>query len=241
MSGDTTDACSPPTVFKNGSTENLYVSVNNQAAALGGGGCTQTAGCLYMYTLAPSLVTAFDTTSASSTTNAADRFLSVSTSLPLNATEGSVDTSLDATNAGTYQGMTITQSVQTPAATTNTYTLRNNNASTPITCSILAGSTTCSDTSHVAGTAPGVFIDVLVQRTPTGTDTTATFRVQLTVDRGWNEQTLVDAALNATGGTGGIIIDNTLSGGGSQVYFSTRGAGTTPLGIAVQATQAGLN
>jgi hypothetical protein len=45
------------------------------------------------------------------------------------------------------------------------------------------------------------------------------------------------AALNATGGTGGIIIDNTATGGGSQIYYSTR---TAP-GFAVQASQAGLN
>ena len=51
--------------------------------------------------------------------------------------------------------------------------------------------------------------------------------------RTWNAA----AALNATGGTGGIIIDNTATGGGSQVYYSTR---TSP-GIAVQASQAGLN
>ena len=44
------------------------------------------------------------------------------------------------------------------------------------------------------------------------------------------------AGLNAPGGTGGIIIDNTQSGGGSQIYYSTL---TSP-GNAVQASQVGL-
>ena len=235
VSFDTTDGCSPPTVFKNGSTEHLYVSVSDNAAAIGGGGCTQAAGCMYMYTLAPSFGTVFDTTSTSSTTNAANRYLSVSTSTALNATEGSVETALTGSTAGTYKGMTITQSVATPPATTNTFTLRVDNVSTQITCSIPAGGTTCSDTSHAVGLLPGNAIDVLVTRT--GSNTTATFRVQLTADVTWNEQTSASAALNATGGTGGIVIDNTATGGGSQVYYSTR---TSP-GIAVQATQAGLN
>jgi len=130
--------------------------------------------------------------------------------------------------------------VATPAATTNTFTLRIDSVSTVITCSIPAGGTTCSDTSHAVGTLPGNFIDVLVTRTATGSDTTATFRVELTADVTWNEQTAASAAINATGGTGGIIIDNTVTGGGSQVYYSTRPAGTVP-GIAVQASQAGLN
>jgi hypothetical protein len=53
----------------------------------------------------------------------------------------------------------------------------------------------------------------------------------------WVSTMNATAALAAPGGTGGIIVDNTATGGGSQVYFSTR---TSP-GIAVQATQAGLN
>ena len=53
----------------------------------------------------------------------------------------------------------------------------------------------------------------------------------------WNAAKSASAAINATGGTGGIIIDNTVTGGGSQVYYSTR---TSP-GNAVQASQAGLN
>jgi hypothetical protein len=52
----------------------------------------------------------------------------------------------------------------------------------------------------------------------------------------WNDATSASAAIHAQGGTGGIIVDNTLTGGGSQVYYSTR---TSP-GIAVQASQAGL-
>ena len=80
--------------------------------------------------------------------------------------------------------------------------------------------------------------------TRTGSNTTATFRVQLTADISWNEVKPASAALNATGGTGGIIIDNTVTGGGSQVYYSTRGGPlNNPIipGNAVQASQAGLN
>ena len=48
------DGCSPVTVFKNGSAENLYVSVSSNGAAPGGGGCTApTTGCVYMYNLTP--------------------------------------------------------------------------------------------------------------------------------------------------------------------------------------------
>lgn len=69
---------------------------------------------------------------------------------------------------------------------------------------------------------------------------TATFRVQLTADATWNDATNASAAINATGGTGGIFIDNMATAGGSQVYYSTRSAAGVP-GIAVQASQAGLN
>jgi hypothetical protein len=232
-----TDVCSPVTVFKNGSSEFLYASVANAGSAAGGGGCTDPGhGCVYEYNLAPSYGTVFDTTSTSSTATGANRFISVSTSTGLNGNEGAVDTLLTAGTAGTYAGMTITQSVASPAGTTYTYTLRNNTTSQAITCQITEGNTTCSDTTHRAGFSTGDLIDVLVVRTTGSTDLTATFRVQLTADVTWNDATSASAAIHAQGGTGGIIVDNTLTGGGSQVYYSTR---TSP-GIAVQASQAGL-
>ena len=240
--GASDDGCSPPTIFKNGGAEHLYVSVNTNANAAGGSGCTTPdQGCIYMYTLAPSFGTVFNTTSTSSTTNAANRYLSVSTSTALNGNEGNVDTALTAATAGTYTGMTITQSVATPAATTNTFTLRADGVSEPISCQIPAGSTTCSDTTHKVGFITGNLIDVLVTRT--GSNTTATFHVELTADVTWNDATNASAALHARGGTGGIIIDNTLTGGGSQVAtYSTRGTGSPDtFGLAVQASQAGLN
>jgi hypothetical protein len=239
VSGDANEGCSSPTVFKNGGTERLYVSVNTKAAAPGGGGCTvPDDGCVYMYTLVPpSHTTVFDTTSTISSTNDATRFLSVSTSLPLDDKEGDVDTALTAAQAGAYDGMTITQSAPTPPGTTNTYTLNVDLVSLPITCQIPAGQTNCSDVGHKVGLITGNKIDVQVRKSTGGTNLTATFRVQVTADVTWNNETSASAALNATGGTGGIIIDNTVTGGGSQIYYSTR---TAP-GFAVQASQAGLN
>ena len=82
--------------------------------------------------------------------------------------------------------------------------------------------------------AAGDTIDVLVVRTGgSGTLTNTTFRVELDPFVGSKGS----AGLNAPGGTGGIIVDNDVDGGGSQVYYSTR---TSP-GNAVQASQAGLN
>jgi hypothetical protein len=229
VNGNTTDGCSPLTAFMNPATgtEYLFVSVTSSGSAAGGGGCTTPAsGCVYMYRLPMAL---FDATSASSTINSATaRFMSVSTSAALNTTESSVATTLTAVQAGTYQGMYITQGAATPGGTNFTYTLRRNAGSQAITCAITAGNTACSDTTNAASFAAGDTMDIQVQRTG-GTGTlTATFQVQLAGGAA--------AALNATGGTGGIIIDNAATGGGSQIYYSTR---TSP-GNAVQASQAGL-
>ena len=227
---DGTDVCSPVTVFKNGSTEFLFVSVTNGGSAADGGGCTTPAnGCIYMYQLP--LAARFDTTSVSQTINDnLAHFISVSTSMAPSTTESSVATTLTAAQAGTYRGMTILQSVKTPGGTTFTYTLRKNSGGAAITCSIAAGAKTCSDLTNTASYAAGDTIDVQVQRTlGTGALNNATFQVQL--------EDGATAGLNATGGTGGIIIDNTSTGGGSQIYYSTR---TSP-GSAVQASQAGLN
>lgn len=55
----------------------------------------------------------------------------------------------------------------------------------------------------------------------------------------WNGSLAAGATLAATGGTGGIVVDNISSvSGASQVYYATQG--TTGVGNAVQASQAGL-
>jgi len=222
------DPCSPVTVFKNGSTEYLYASVANNGNAAGGGGCTSPAnGCIYAYPLP--LAASFNTTTPNNQTpTGTNRYMSVSTSAALNTTESAVATTLTAAQTGTYLGMTITQGANTlsgPVA----YTLRKNGADTAISCSIINGASTCSDTTNTVSYAAGDTIDVRVQRTAGFFSFFSTIQVQL--------DAAIAAALNASGGTGGIIVDNTLTGGGSQVYFATR---ATP-GIAVQATQAGLN
>jgi hypothetical protein len=140
--------------------------------------------------------------------------------------------------------MTINQGVASPAGTTYTYTLRRNPVGAPV-------ASQHSDHVFYRGRRDDVVatrrmrqplevgdaIDVLVVRTAGATNLTTTYRVQLSTDGSWYGGTTADGALNAPGGTGGIIIDNTVTGGGSQVYFSTR---TSP-GIAVQASQDGLN
>ena len=83
--------------------------------------------------------------------------------------------------------------------------------------------------AHTASYSANDTIDVKVQRS-TGTGTFSK-TVQVALD------SVPAGALHAEGGTGGIVIDNVATGGGSQVYFSTR---TSP-GIAVQSTQAELN
>ena len=63
--GNSNDGCSPVTLFKNGSNEYLFVSINTNASAIGGGGCTQTTGCAYTYALPTAA--SFDTTSSTLT------------------------------------------------------------------------------------------------------------------------------------------------------------------------------
>jgi hypothetical protein len=126
--------------------------------------------------------------------------------------------------------MIITQSANSPAGTTFTYTLRKNGGNTIVTCAVVAGQNSCTDSTHSISNVAGEKIVLQVQRTAgTGTLNNRTIRVQL--------GSAAAAALNAPGGTGGIIIDNTVSGGGSQIYYTTR---DNP-GVAVQASQAGLN
>lgn len=101
---------------------------------------------------------------------------------------------------------------------------------------------TCSDATHTVTYAANDTIDVQVQRSSASPGTNLTFRVEL----GWRVGYSATAALNApdgTGGTGGIIIDNAVSGGGFQIYYAQRGSaqGSPRPGVAVQASQAGLN
>ncbi len=229
VNNSTSDGCSPVTVFDDGTTQSLFVGVTNAGSAIGGGGCvTPASGCVYLYQLPP---TTFDTTSQSSTINDNNpRFISVSTSQVLNTT--GAETTVTAAQAGAYSGMTITQSAGTNGNPTFTYTLRKNGALQAISCQVSGnGSTTCSDTTHSVTYAAGDTIDVEVQRS-SGQNLTATFRVQL----GWYLGMAATAGLSATGGTGGIIIDNSVEGGGSQIYYATR---TSP-GVAMQASQAEL-
>lgn len=226
---DTAD-CSPVTEVMNGSNDYIFASVS----ALGNTtGCT--GACVYMFQV-PTVPISFDRTSTSSTINSGTaRFINVSTPAALNTTETSVDTALSAAQAGTYYRMTITQSVASPAGTTFTYLLRSNAGNTTLTCAIAAGATTCSDTTHTASLAAGALVDVRVARSGSNTSLTATFRVQLAAMGG--AVPAPAAGLAAPGGTGGIVVDNTAGGGGSQIYYST----ITSPGNAVQASQAGLN
>jgi hypothetical protein len=235
VSNDSNDGCSPTTVFKNGSEEFLFASVNANASAAGGSGCTQTAGCMYSYELT-ALAGGYSATSSTTKFNsAADRYMSVSTSTGLNTTEATVQTTVSAAQAGTYSGMSITQGANTPGSTVFTYTFRKGGVSQSLTCAIGAGASTCSDTTNSVALSAGDLIDVLIVRTGAGNLET-TFGVQLSgTGLGWSSTILATAALNATGGTGGIIIDNSLGGGGSQIYFATRTSGN-----AVQATQKAL-
>lgn len=216
--------CSPVSMFSNSGAQYLFVSV-----ASGGNDGTCLGACAYMLKLLP----IFDATSTSSTMAGTVQFMSISTSAPLNTTEASVATTLAASEAGTYSGMTITQGANSPAGTTFQYILRKSGANTAITCTIGAGNSTCSDATHTASFVAGDTIDVRVSRSGGSGSLTTTFRVQIDPFA----LTTATAGLPAPGGTGGIIVDNSLTGGGSQIYYSTR---TSP-GIAVQASQAGLN
>ena len=214
--------CSPATTFGNNGSQYLFLSV-----AAGGNDPACNGACVYAFNILPG----FDATSTSSTADATNRFMSVSTAL--STTEASVATTLTSAQVGMYSGMTITQGANSPAGTTFRYTLRQNAGNTPITCTIGAGNSTCSDATHTASFGSGDAIDVLVVRSGGSGTLTTTFRVRLDP---WPAST-ASAGLAAPGGAGGIIIDNSLNGGGSQVYYSTR---TSP-GLAVQASQAGLN
>jgi len=114
--------------------------------------------------------------------------------------------------------------------------------------------------SHAYGTGSSIMdsngnVQVILTA---GTSKSGTHPVWATVINGntndgsarWrNAGTPATASLAATGGTGGIIIDNTVGSGtlagASQVYFTTQGnqtCGTSGTGgCAVQASQAGLN
>jgi len=100
-----------------------------------------------------------------------------------------------------------------------------------------SGATTCGDVGHSVTFAPGDAIAVRISKAGLGTLTT-TFNVQL----GWAPAINAAAGLlaptpaGANSSTGGIVVDNAMSGGGSQIYYAT----VRVPGIAVQASQAGL-
>jgi hypothetical protein len=216
--------CSPATAFNDSGAQYLFLSVPS-----GGNDPTCSGACAYMFRL----IAGFDATSTASTVDATNRFMSVSTSAALSTSEPSVATTLGASEAGTYSGMTITQGANSPGGTTFRYTLRKNGVSTAIVCMIGAGNSTCSDSSHTVPYGAGDTIDVLAVRSGGSGSLTTTFRVQLDPF----PLTTATAGLAAPGGTGGIVVDNSLGGGGSQIYYSTR---TSP-GTVVQASQNGLD
>jgi hypothetical protein len=241
VDSETNNGCSPITLFKNENDgkERLFVGVSENAAAFGGGGCT-TGSCVYSYDLPFATASSVISLPATIDDDIA-RFMSISVPDTLSLIEAERESLVEPVNEGTFNGMIITQIArgigggETPAGTTFTYTLRKNGSNTIVACAITAGQDSCTDAHSIANVA-GEKVVLQVQRTAGDGDlTNVDIRVQL--------GSAAAAAIDAPGGTGGIIIDNTVSGGGSQIYYSTRGTGAagTPKGVAVQASQAGLN
>jgi len=241
VDSETNNGCSPITLFKNENDgkERLFVGVSENAAAFGGGGCTS-GSCVYSYELPFATASSVISLPATIDDDIA-RFMSISVPDTLSLIEAERESLVEPVNEGTFNGMIITQIArgigggETPAGTTFTYTLRKNGSNTIVACAITAGQDSCTDAHSIANVA-GEKVVLQVQRTAGDGDlTNVDIRVQL--------GSAAAAAIDAPGGTGGIIIDNTVSGGGSQIYYSTRGTGAagTPKGVAVQASQAGLN
>ena len=235
--GDVGASCSPVTIIKNGSNEYLYIGVSAFGNQTGCSGTAGQDGCIYMMQLQGASPNSDVTSTPAVAVNTNDRFISVSTATSVSTTEGPVLTTR--TSAATFTGMTITQSQANPsggtAARTIQYWLRKNGADTAITCTVPAGGTTCPASGSVSY-AIGDTISVRFNRSGTGSSTAMTFRVQLTGSG--SNLTTPAAGLPASGGTGGIVVDNVSSvAGASQVYYANR---KRP-GRAVQASQAGLN
>jgi hypothetical protein len=218
--------CSPATTFSNNGAQYGFLRV-----AGGGKDPTCTGPGAHMLHLLP----AYDTTTTSSTMAGTTQYISVATPGALSTTESSVATTISAADAGTYSGMTITQGANSPGGTTYQYTVRKSGANTGITCTIGPATNTCSDTTHTPIYVAGDTIDVQVSRAGGSGSLTTSFRVQLDPF----VSITATAGLAAPGGAGGIVVDNSLGGGGSQIYYSTR---TSPSpGTTVQASQASRN
>jgi len=97
----------------------------------------------------------------------------------------------------------------------------------------------CSPITEVAnGTHDYLYVSVPANGNDTGCAGSCVYVYDLSTAGAWGTGVAAAAGLAAAGGTGGIIIDNISSStGASQVYYSTL---TSP-GVAVQASQAGLN
>jgi len=221
VSADT--VCSPVTGLMGvDGVDRIFMSVQ---ASGSGTGCT--GACVYALNL-PSAA-AFNTTSTSASITGT-QYISVSTSAAPNAAVGPVETTLSAAQAGTYYGITITQGAANAAGVTRAYTLFKDGIATSITCTVAAAASTCTDTANSASFVNGSKIAVRV--VTTGAAATMTLRPSL----GWTTSLAMTAGLAAPGGTSGIVIDNSMGSGGSQVYYST----ITSPGLAVQASQKAL-
>jgi len=235
----TTDGCSPPMVFKNGSDEFLYASVSANGAAQGGGGCvTPAAGCMYAYNM--TRPAGFSATTVNRKVKWDEtKYISVSQD---DGTKGNIkdaDTLVTAARAGSYSGMVITQGASAASPLTLTYTLMKNVADVAtlfiptVSCQILPGDTECNSSQGFT-LATNDLIAVRIAGGGGSGELTTDYSVQLL--RPFGPLIVPNAALNATGGTGGIVIDNVLAGGGSQIYYATR---ASP-GNAIQASQKAL-
>ncbi len=94
----------------------------------------------------------------------------------------------------------------------------------------------CSPMTEVTnGSNDYVFVSVPENGNDTGCTGACVYMYNLT-GLTWNTAAVATSGIAAPGGASGIVIDNTVAGGGSQVYYATR---TSP-GNAVQASQAAL-
>ena len=232
--------CSPPTVIKNGSNEYLYVSVSGAgpvfASAPGCGAAADTdplSACMYMFNLSDLQTAVAEQWTFSFTGNQT-------------TTGGTLNV-----NGTIFQASGTTTSCAAGAGT-KTFRVDQGNADTDA-----ANLRSCITSAAVSGfTVSGTGANVILTRTTTGnvadtmvqegtnmnnfSETTAS-HIQGASVTDWTSASVPRAALQAPGGTGGIIVDNVTSPnnttvGSQQIYFGQ--GGTT--GNAVQASQSGL-
>ena len=232
-SGELGASCSPISIVRNGANEYLFFGVTDNGVA--SGTCAAGQACIYMFQIANKIFNA--TATASNVNDNTPRYFNVTAPSALDTVRTNQDTAINAAQAGTYKGMTITQGTATPAGGTNTYVLMNGATATSITCKIPAGQIQCTDTYNTASLATGNLVSIQVTRTGTGAINT-TRQVQLSKATSAAATASVVTGLPAAGGTSGIVVDNiSTQAGTSQVYFST----LARPGRAIQASQAGLN